>query len=103
MTMGIPCPHGDVKCLLGDRMATTSPSVVMDIFLNLVVKLVASSKQTLHLSMYASTSQHTFFSRGARLLYLSRAPCARGLGDGACVWVATVHNTSPSPLALISS
>ena len=33
MTMGVPCPHGDVKCLLGDRMVTTSPSVVMNNFL----------------------------------------------------------------------
>ena len=35
--------------------------------------------------------------------FLSRASRERGLGDGACVRVATVHNTSPSSLALNSS
>ena len=40
-----------------------------------------------------------FLSRGAQLFFLSRASRERGLGDGACVRVATVHNTSPSSLA----
>ena len=38
-------------------------------------------------------------SRGVQLFSLSRVSRERGLGDGACVRVATVHNTSPSLLA----
>ena len=30
--VGVPCLHGDIKCLLGDRMVMTSPSVVMENF-----------------------------------------------------------------------
>ena len=60
MTMGVPCPHGDVKCLLGDRMVMTSPSVVMNNFISLAVKPFASSKQTLHISMHASASPAYF-------------------------------------------
>ena len=94
----LPCPHGDVKCLLGDRMVMTSPSVVINNFISLAVNPFASSKQTLHISMHLH-SQHTLFlSRGAQLFILSRASRERGLGDGVCERVATVHNTSPSSL-----
>ena len=102
MTMGVPCPHGDVKCLLGDRTVTTSPSVVMDNFL--AVKLVAfSSKPCTPACMHLHYSIHIFSPEARKCLLLSRASHERGLRDGACVWVATIHNTSPSLLALNSS
>ena len=74
--MGVPSLDDDVKYLLGDRMVTTSPSVVMKNLSSLAVKLVASSKKILHISMHAFASpayfvsspekRNSFFSRELR-------------------------------------
>ena len=106
MTMGVPCQHGDVKCFLGDRGVTTSPSVVKELSQKSPDSKLTFFPQTYLAHQHACICILSIFCllyKGARLFTLPRGSRERGLGDGACTRVATVYNTSPGLLALNSS